>query len=318
MAWLFTASGNLKKAEEWIDYANKTAADSLAVQMGSAAWLLEQGRGDEAASHVEAAAKLDPKSNAIKRLMGLAARQRKDFAQAEQIFEGLAHDAPADAWLRNQLALALAEQTDAAKRRRALDLAELSVRQNPKAADSLATLGTVYYRLNRLDDAEKLLAAVFQNGQCQSDGVLALARVEACAERKTWSPRSSRKRWPRRGSFSNATKPSDGSKNWRNPRRSSPMAPRGSTATPPFRARNVVEAVRMPESSESTHGVSNGQSLRSPSAPATNACSPGLHGCSGPRGPDVNASPVGTVEPATGTSPATGRPAACPTAARPT
>ncbi len=184
MAWLFTRSGNVKKAEEWIDFANKTGAESLPVQMGSAAWLLEQGRGDLAQSHAELAAKLDPKSSAIKRLLGLAARQRKDFGQAEQLFEGLAHDAPADAWVRNQLALALVEQTDGTKRRRALELAELSVRQNSKAPDSLATLGTVYFRLNRLDDAEKLLAAVFQNGQSQSDDVLALARVEAVRGKK--------------------------------------------------------------------------------------------------------------------------------------
>ncbi len=186
MAWLLTRGGNLKKAEEWINYANKTAPESLAVQMGSAAWLLEQGRGDEAATHAESAAKLDPASSQIKRLLGLAARQRKDFGQAEQIFEGLAHDAPADAWLRNQLALALVEQTDEPKRRRALDLAELSVRQNPKAAGISAwrTLGTVYFRLNRLDDAEKLLAAVFQNGQSQSDDVLSLARVEAARGKK--------------------------------------------------------------------------------------------------------------------------------------
>ncbi len=96
----------------------------------------------------------------------------------------MAHDAPADAWVRNQLALVLAEQTDEIKRRRALDLAELSVRQNPKAADSLATLGTVSFRLNRLDDAEKLLSAVFQNGQCQSDEVLTLARIEAARGKK--------------------------------------------------------------------------------------------------------------------------------------
>ena len=152
--------------------------------MGSAAWLLEQGRGDEAQSHADSAAKLDPKSTAIKRLMGLAARQRKNLGQAEQIFENLAHDAPADAWVRNQLALVLAEQTVEIKRRRALDLAELSVRQNPKAADSLATLGTVSFRLNRLADAEKLLSAVFQSGQCQSDDLLILARVEAARGKK--------------------------------------------------------------------------------------------------------------------------------------
>ena len=103
----------------------------------------------------------------------------KDFAQAEQIFEELAHDSPADAWLRNQLALVLVEQPEEPKRRRALDLAELSVRQNPKAADALATLGTVYFQLKRLDDAQKLLQAVVGSGQGNSDAAYFLARVQA-------------------------------------------------------------------------------------------------------------------------------------------
>jgi len=179
MAWLFSRAGNLKKAEEWINYANKSAPESPAVQMGSASWLMEHGRADEAQSHADAAVKLNPGSNEIKRLLGLAARQRKDFVQAEQIFEALAHDAPADAWVRNQLALVLVQQIDLHKRRRALELAELSVRQNPKAADSLATLGTVYYRLNRLDDAEKVLQAVVGSGQGDSDAAYVLARVRA-------------------------------------------------------------------------------------------------------------------------------------------
>ena len=111
MAWLFTRAGNLKKAEEWMDYANKTAPDSLAVQMGSAAWLLEQGRADEAQSHAEAAAKLDPSRARSSGCSGWRPGERKDFGQAEQIFQALAHESPADAWLRNQLALVLAEQT---------------------------------------------------------------------------------------------------------------------------------------------------------------------------------------------------------------
>jgi tetratricopeptide (TPR) repeat protein len=179
MTWLYTRSGNLKKAEEWIDYANKTSAGSPVVQMETAAWLLEHGRADEAQSHVDQADKLRPGAIEIKRLRGLAARQRKDFVQAEQIFDVLAHDAPADPWPRNQLASCLAEQPVQAKRQRALELAELSVRQNPKAVPALSTLGMVFYRLNRLEDAEKVLQAVAQSSQASSDALYVLAHVRA-------------------------------------------------------------------------------------------------------------------------------------------
>jgi predicted Zn-dependent protease len=179
MAWLHSRAGDLKKGEEWMHYALKGAPDSVVVRMGFAAWLLEQGRADEATEQARAAAKLEPKSFAVKRLIALAARQRKDLGAAEQAFQELATESPGDAWVRNQLALVLAEQADADKLRRALELAELSVRQNPNAPEALATLGTVYYHQHRLDEAEKVLQAVLASGKANSDAAYILAHVRA-------------------------------------------------------------------------------------------------------------------------------------------
>ena len=100
MGWLFTRAGNLEKAKEWMDYAAKTSPDSLPVHMGVASWLLEQGRPDEAQSQAETAAKIQPKSNEVQRVLGLAARQRNDLAGAEQIFQDLWAQSPGDAWGR--------------------------------------------------------------------------------------------------------------------------------------------------------------------------------------------------------------------------
>src|SRR5271157_946737 len=97
MGWLYTRAGNLKKAEEWMDYAAKTSPDSLPVQLAITSWLLEQGRADEAQSHAEAAAKLDSKSNQVQRLLGLVARVRKEYGQSEAIFQALALESPGDA-----------------------------------------------------------------------------------------------------------------------------------------------------------------------------------------------------------------------------
>jgi tetratricopeptide (TPR) repeat protein len=184
MGWLYTRAGNVKKAEEWMEYAVKTSPDSFPVRLGMASWLLEQGRADEALSQAEAAAKIQPSSSDVQRLLGLAARQRKDLAVAERIFQELLVQSPGDAWARSQLALVLAEQADDAKKRRAVELAEQAVKLDPKSPRALATLGAVYFRVQRLEDAEKLLASVFQNGQSQSDDVLALARVEDARGKK--------------------------------------------------------------------------------------------------------------------------------------
>jgi tetratricopeptide (TPR) repeat protein len=179
MGQLYTHAGDLKKAEEWLDYAIKADPRSIAARMGLAAWLLEQDRAGEAERHAAAAAQLDPKSTDARRLLGLAARARQEVGRSESIFEALARESPGDPWVRNQLALVLAEQDDPAKRRRALELAELGVRQEPNAPHALATLGTVYYRMRRLDEAEKALQAVVASGQGNSDAAYILARVRA-------------------------------------------------------------------------------------------------------------------------------------------
>jgi tetratricopeptide (TPR) repeat protein len=179
MGGLYTQAGDLKKAQEWMDYAVQVAPDSLAVRLGLAAWLLEQGRTDQAQAQAARAEQLDAQSQEARRLLGLVARARKDFARAEPIFEALERESPGDGWVRSQLALVLAEQSDEAKRRRALELAEGIVRQAPNDPDALATLGTVSYRLRRLDEAEKLLQAVVDSGQGSSDAAYILARVRA-------------------------------------------------------------------------------------------------------------------------------------------
>jgi tetratricopeptide (TPR) repeat protein len=177
MAWLYTAAGDIKKAEEWLDYAVKSAPDSLGVRIGRASWLLEQGRVEDARAEGEAAARIDPRSRDARRLVGLAARARNDLAGAQTILEALDRESPGDAWTSNQLAVVLAEQADDAQRRRALELAEGLVRRAPNDADALATLGTVCYRLHRLEEAEKLLQTVLASGRASSETAYILARV---------------------------------------------------------------------------------------------------------------------------------------------
>jgi tetratricopeptide (TPR) repeat protein len=179
MGWLHTRAGDPKKARKWMDYAIQAATDSHAVRIGVAAWLLEQGHLDEVRTHAEVAVRLDPKSSDARRLLGLAARARKDLAGAEPIFAALALEAPDDTWVRSQWALVLAEQADEAKQRKALELAESSARQNPNDPGAVASLGTVYYRRHRLDEAEKLLQAVLDSGHGSSDTAYMLARIKS-------------------------------------------------------------------------------------------------------------------------------------------
>lgn len=177
LGWLYTKEKDLKRAEEWMNYAVKAYPKSVPVRLAVASWFLEQGRGDDAKAQVDAAAKLDPKSTEARRLLGLIARSQNDHSQAEAIFQSLAQDAPGDDWLRNQLALSLAEQTDPAKRRKAVELAELSIRQDSKSPDAMMTLGEVYYLTDRKADAAKILQAVINTGRANSDAVYYFSRI---------------------------------------------------------------------------------------------------------------------------------------------
>jgi len=108
-------------------------------------------------------------------LQGLLARYTKDYEAAVKIFEDLVRDEPGNFFPANHLALACAELPE--RRARAVQLAELNARQYPRLSDALATLGWVYFKSNRLDDAERLLKASAAGGQISSDTAYYYARV---------------------------------------------------------------------------------------------------------------------------------------------
>ena len=123
--------------------------------------------------------KLDPASKEAQKIRGLIAWHLRDLAAAEQIFELLHRDAPADPVTANLLALALVEQEDAAKRSRGLQLAEVNTVQFPRSHDAMATLGWALYRAGRLDQAEQKLRAAVSGVRTTPDIAYYLARVLA-------------------------------------------------------------------------------------------------------------------------------------------
>jgi Tfp pilus assembly protein PilF len=177
MGRLWALKGDAKKAGEWFEKAAQKEPESARVHQAYGEWLLEQGRIDEAKIHADAAARLDPKAKETDRLRGLIARHSRDYATAEKIFDGLLRDAPADFFASNQLALVLAEQKEEDKKRKAVQLAEVNARQYQKNADALATLGWVYWRNDRAEEAEKALSLAVSGGQATSDTAFYLATV---------------------------------------------------------------------------------------------------------------------------------------------
>jgi cellulose synthase operon protein C len=179
MGKLYYHAGNSEKAREWMEYAVKKEPDNPRAHLGVALWLLEIDEPQAAHARLDAAAKLDPNLPDLVRLRGLVARQLKDYAAAEAHFQLLLNESPGDFAAADQLALVLIEHPDESKRRRALELAEVNARQYSRSPEALATLGWIYYRLDRLDEAEQALQAAVSGGQTNSETAYYLARVRA-------------------------------------------------------------------------------------------------------------------------------------------
>jgi Tfp pilus assembly protein PilF len=94
-------------------------------------------------------------------------------------FESAQMQSPKDFAAGNNLALALIEQKDDAKKRKALDLAENNVKLFPRTADAYSTYGWVLYRLVRTEEAEKALRTAVSGGTFGAETAYYLARVLA-------------------------------------------------------------------------------------------------------------------------------------------
>jgi tetratricopeptide (TPR) repeat protein len=177
MAQLYAEEKEQSKAEEWFKKGIAQAPESAKAHLAFASWLIDQNRVEEAGPQADAAAKLDPRSDDIKGTQGLIAWQLKDYDRAEHIFEALHLRNPGNFSASNQLALALIEQSDDARHRRALQFAEINVRLYQNSPEALTTLGFIYYRQGQLEEAEKALRAAASKGTVTADGAYYLARV---------------------------------------------------------------------------------------------------------------------------------------------
>jgi len=183
MAGLYAGRDDAAKAEEWLKKAVAAQGGVAKTHRTYAAWLTDNGKLDEAQLSLDAAAKIDPASKDTLSVRGMLLRNRKDYAAAVPIFEGLLKDSPGNAFAALNLALTLAESVDPVKLAKATELAENEVRKNQRNPESLAVLAWCYYKSGKLDEAEKLLNAVAQAGPLNRDTGYYAARILADRQR---------------------------------------------------------------------------------------------------------------------------------------
>src|SRR5262249_45816254 len=133
---------------------------------------------ERAKGYCDSALKLEPDNKDTRLLAATIAWFLKDYAEMEKICQALFLETPASFGASNYLALALAEQADKDKRRRALELAELNVRLYPNSGEALTTYALAAYRQDKLDDAERACRTAL-NTRGSSDCAFYLARLLA-------------------------------------------------------------------------------------------------------------------------------------------
>lgn len=176
-ARLYEQSGQRDKATQSMAAALAARPGDIKVRLAAAQWALETNQLSEAQQHAAAAAQLNANSPEARHLQGLVALAQRDYPAAERIFEAAVKQSPTNFAARNNLAVALAEQSDAAKRRRGLDEAQANLRQHPDQLDAYSTLGWVLYRLSQADEAERALRMASSGGPMAPDTAYFLARI---------------------------------------------------------------------------------------------------------------------------------------------
>jgi tetratricopeptide (TPR) repeat protein len=159
----------------WFEAGIKKAPEDLQCRLEYSNWALGRGSLGLVKEQAQAALEIE-KADAARSpsgrrysgspvgrmLRGLVALWEKDWPEAEQYFEKIILESPNDFGARNNIALALVEQDDTAKKKRALDYAEANYRdnrENNRAVEALSTLTWVYFRRNEFDQARMAFEA---------------------------------------------------------------------------------------------------------------------------------------------------------------
>ncbi|MGN1199169.1 MAG: tetratricopeptide repeat protein, partial [Thermoguttaceae bacterium] len=107
----------------------------------------------------------EEKSPDVLKTYGKVALFRSDFKSAEAAFQEAVRQNPLDTEATGGLALALCEQGDAEKNKRALQYAASNLQKQSNNRDYLATLGWTLYKSGQVDDAVKILQQSIADGQ---------------------------------------------------------------------------------------------------------------------------------------------------------
>ena len=164
MAQLYAARGDKENAKASLDAALKANPKSTKVLLLSISSALSENELDSAWNLVQRLYK-EEKSAEVLKTYGKVALFRSDFKSAEAAFQEAVRQNPLDTDASGGLALALCEQGDPEKCKRALQYAASNIQKQSNNRDFLATLGWALYKAGQTDEAVKVLQQSIADGQ---------------------------------------------------------------------------------------------------------------------------------------------------------
>lgn len=181
MATFYAANEEHDKAEEAFRKGVEADPNNPLVYQSFAQWLFTRNRVAEAKEQAVKGLQTLPDSRELRTLRAKLARHLKSYEEAEAELDDLLKENPNNIDLRNELALALAEQQDGTKQKRAYQIAQENFNVNRNSPDLMATFGWVNYRVGQMENAEKLIntAARLVGTQARPDILYYLAHVLA-------------------------------------------------------------------------------------------------------------------------------------------
>jgi len=184
LAQLYEQADDRTNAAKYMVEALTVNPRDLRTRLVAAQWSLETEQLENAEQQADAALKLDPDSLQAQILRGVVALFRKDYTTAEEHFQKAHLQSPSNFAASNNLALALCEQDVEAKKRLALEYAQVNAQRLPNQAEAASTLGWVFYKLERIDEAEAALRKAASGGSMSPDTAYYIARVSVDRGRK--------------------------------------------------------------------------------------------------------------------------------------
>lgn len=167
LAAMHVKMGAIAEAEQWYRKAKEEYPRDARPWFEYGAALLVADRVEESKAHIDKAveigAQLDSLGVDVPLMRGLLARRMNDYEAAEAHFTEVLKNSPGHVEALRQLPLVLIEQADDAKRQRAMRIARLLARRYPDQPQVASTLGWVYFRLDKREDAINTLLPALQN-----------------------------------------------------------------------------------------------------------------------------------------------------------